>query len=77
MVTDCEDGFFEIIIDDNADCNQCILGSVAIYDADNDAALQTDLTELNNEQILSSGRYHVIVTDADSGCIIAHRTLVL
>ena len=74
---DCEDGFFEIIIDDNADCNQCILGSVAIYDADNDAALQTDLTELNNEQILSSGRYHVIVTDADSGCIIAHRTLVL
>jgi|GEM_PF-1232033 len=70
---DCEDGFLEIITDVDAECFDCTFGTVSIYDAINDPALVTDLSGINDAQMLPVGEYYVIVKDADSGCIIAHQ----
>lgn len=74
---DCDDGFITIGIDVDADCIDCEYGMVSIYDVENDPLLENELSQLNSAQELTGGRYTVIVTDEQSGCIIAHENIEL
>lgn len=74
---DCEDGFIDVILDPDASCFDCLLGEVAIYDKENDPLLENDLSGTNSEQIMTAGQYYVVVTDPNSGCIIAHSVIIL
>lgn len=74
----CEDGYIEVVIDPDADCFECVAGSqVTIYDIENDELLENDLSETNTDQLMTSGSYYVIITDQDTGCIIAHKIIEL
>lgn len=74
---DCSDGFIDISFDISADCFECQVGEVAIYDKENDPEFENDLTNLNQAEEMTSGVYYVIVRDVDSGCIIAHNEIIL
>lgn len=70
---DCEDGYIDVVVDVDASCFECTIGVIAIYNAENDEFLQNDLSANNQEQILTSGSYYVVVTSEITGCIIAHK----
>lgn len=74
---DCSDGFIDIAFNAMDDCLDCEVGEIAIYDKDNDPDLANDLSEVNEAQEMPSGVYYVIMTDAITGCIIAHREIIL
>ncbi len=74
---DCEDGFIDIILDPDADCFQCEVGEIAIYSVENDDQFANDLSGTNSEQLMTSGQYYVVVTEINSGCIIAHQLIEL
>lgn len=74
---DCEDGFINIELIPTAECYECNVGEVAIYDLEADPLLENDLSGINEENSMPSGQYYVIVTHFDTDCIIAHKTIEL
>ena len=74
---DCEDGFINIEIDPDGDCFECVYGNLAIYDMENDEILANDLSAMNAQQEMTSGKYYVILIDQNTGCIIGHRLVEL
>ncbi len=74
---DCSDGFIDISFDISADCLECEVGELAIYDRENDPEFLNDLSALNDAEEMNSGVYYVIVTDVNTGCIIAHNEIIL
>ncbi len=65
---ECEDGQIDIEIKADAHCKECILGDVLIF---HESDLNTDLSAQNQESMLSSGFYFVVVTDKNTGCYVA------
>lgn len=70
----CEDGWIDIIIDGQANCNSCVFGEVAVYNVDD---LETNLITENTNQALTVGEYVVAVLDANTDCVIALMPIVL
>jgi len=68
----CKDGQIFFTVNSGNDCFGCTVGNTGIYSID-DTGFQMDLTADNNAGALDTGSYYVVVADATSGCVIAHR----
>lgn len=74
---ECTDGSISITLDPDSNCAECEVGEVLIYNKETDPNLENDLSSINEAGEMESGLYYVVVTDADSGCIIAHLEVML
>ena len=69
----CADGSIVYNADFGAQCIDCNPGEVIVIDAENG----TNVTNINNEQMLEKGEYYVVVLDSNSECFIAHELVVV
>jgi hypothetical protein len=70
----CTDGKLNINLNANADCYECKIGQTKIFSIND---LNNDLTSTNNNSQMAKGEYYVVVTDANTGCYIAFRKVII
>lgn len=64
----CNDGKIITTTDPGADCFNCTYGSIKIFKTTD---LTNDLSSTNNAGMMAKGNYYVVLTDQNSGCVIA------